>query len=86
MEKKNHRNDFENDNAYVQDPITLNIVKKAHRISNRTFVVIDEDIVNHLNLDDDNAWFEQVITQNGIEFRIFRFNSDVLGNGNCIHY
>jgi hypothetical protein len=45
--------------------------KKAHRIADTTFVVIDESLVKHLLIDDE-TWFEQELTEEGIVLRISR--------------
>jgi hypothetical protein len=37
----------------------------------KTFVVIDEDLVRQLQIDE-NTWFEQVADENGIVLRIRR--------------
>jgi hypothetical protein len=44
--------------------------KKAHRIADRTFVVIDESLVKRLPIDDE-TWFEQEVTEEGILLRIY---------------
>jgi hypothetical protein len=47
------------------------IIKRAHRISDKTFVVIDETLVRRLALDKvDDAWFEQELTGDGILLKI----------------
>lgn len=54
------------------------IIKRAHRISDRTFVVIDDTLLKQLSLNGvDDAWFEQELTNNGILLKVYR-NS---GNG-----
>jgi hypothetical protein len=52
-------------------------LKKPHRISNTTFVVIDETLVKRLRIKEDNTWLEQVQTENddGILMKIRRFSS-----------
>jgi hypothetical protein len=59
------------------------ILKKAHRISNKTFVVIDETLVKKLALDEvDDVWFEEELTSSGILLKISQNSSDdVKGNG-----
>ena len=47
-------------------------MKKAHRISNKTIVVIDEILVEQLSIDDENTWFEQIQTEEGILLKIQR--------------
>jgi len=39
---------------------------KVHRISNKTLVIIDENLVAQLSIDDENTWFEQIHTEDGI--------------------
>lgn len=52
------------------------IIKRAHRISDRTFVVIDDALLKQLSLDGvDDAWFEQELTNNGILLKIYRNSS-----------
>jgi hypothetical protein len=45
--------------------------KKAHSIADKTIVVIDESLVNRLSINDD-TWFEQELTQDGILLKICR--------------
>jgi hypothetical protein len=51
-----------------------NPLKKLHCISERRFVVIDESLVKSLGIDEENTWFEQEQTENGILLRIRRFH------------
>jgi hypothetical protein len=49
------------------------IIKRAHRISDRTFVVIDDTLLKRLSLNEvDNAWFEQELTGDGILLKIVK--------------
>lgn len=48
------------------------IVKKAHRISARTFVIIPDVIVYKLGINED-TWFEEEIIDNGIFLRLCKF-------------
>jgi hypothetical protein len=50
--------------------------KKAHRIADKTFVVIDESLVNRLSINDD-TWFEQEVTEEGILLRISNQNKGI---------
>jgi hypothetical protein len=52
-------------------------LKRAHRISATTFVVIDERLVRQLGIDENNTWFEQEQTENGIILRIRRHSCEV---------
>jgi hypothetical protein len=45
--------------------------KKAHRIADKTFVVIGESLVKRLSIDDE-TWFEQELTQDGILLKVCR--------------
>lgn len=45
------------------------VVKKAHTISGRTFVVIEDVIVYNLGINE-NTWFEQQVIDNGIFLRM----------------
>jgi len=49
----------------------LNPVKQAHRICEKTFVVIHEDLVRQLHIDE-TTWFEQIPDESGIFLRIRR--------------
>jgi hypothetical protein len=44
-------------------------LKKAHCISEKTFVVIDDSIVRDLSIND-GTWFEQIQTDDGILLKI----------------
>ena len=49
------------------------IIKRAHRISDRTFVIIDDTLLKQLSLDKvDDTWFEQELTSSGILLKICR--------------
>jgi hypothetical protein len=48
----------------------INPIKKAIRISDKTLIFLDESIVKRLGIDEDNTWFEEIITENGILLRI----------------
>jgi hypothetical protein len=48
-----------------------NPIKQAHRLYERTFVVIHEDLVRQLDINE-NTWFEQVPDESGIFLRIRR--------------
>ena len=51
-----------------------NPLKKAHSIANKTFVVIDDKLVQDLKIDDQNTWFEQKQSEeNAIILRLHRF-------------
>jgi hypothetical protein len=49
-----------------------NPLKKAHCISDKIFVVIDDSLVKQLEIDKDDIWFEQEIIHDGILLRICR--------------
>ena len=52
------------------------IIKRAHRISDKTFIVIDDTLVKRLSLDKvDDAWFEQELTGDGILLKICQNSS-----------
>ena len=44
--------------------------KKAYRIADKTIVVIDESLVKRLSINDE-IWFEQEVTEEGILLRIY---------------
>ena len=50
-------------------------IKKAHCVSNKTFVVIDDRLMERLKIDKENTWFEQEQIENGILLRIHNFSS-----------
>jgi hypothetical protein len=45
------------------------VIKKAHRISGRTFVIISDDIVYELGIKED-TWFEEEVRVKGIFLRM----------------
>jgi hypothetical protein len=51
--------------------------KKAFRIADKTIVVIDESIVKHFSIDDE-TWFEQKPTEEGIVLRIFNKSKELM--------
>jgi hypothetical protein len=51
-------------------------LKKLHRISNRTLVVIDESLVKHLSIDENSTWIEQQATDNGIPLKVHHFDTE----------
>ena len=44
-------------------------LKKAHLVSGKTFVVIDNNILDQLGIDE-NTWFQQERSENGILLKI----------------
>jgi hypothetical protein len=67
---------------------TKNPLKKAHCISNKTFVVIDDRLVEQLKIDEENTWFEQEQIEDGILLRIHSFSTikKDLNDGMHTHY
>jgi len=59
---------------------TTNPKKKAHRIADTTFIVIDESLVKRLSINDE-TWFEQELAEEGILLRISDKNKGVEGHG-----
>jgi hypothetical protein len=59
------------DNPVTDIDFTIhkNPLKKAHCISNRVFVVIDEALVKRLQINENDTWFEQIQTEDGILLR-----------------
>ena len=51
--------------------INNNPKKKAHCIAGKTIVVIDESLVQHLSINDD-TWFEQELTEDGILLKVWK--------------
>jgi hypothetical protein len=59
----------------------LTIIKKLHRISDKTLVIIDESVINRIGIDDkENTWVEEVVTEDGILLKICRDNIDAGGS------
>jgi hypothetical protein len=50
---------------------TLIPKKKAHCIADKTFVVIDESLVQRLSINDE-TWFEQEATEDGILLKVWK--------------
>ncbi len=50
--------------------------KKAHCFADKTFIVIDEAIVQRLSIDDE-TWFEQEVIEEGILLRIYHKNKGI---------
>ncbi len=44
----------------------------SHRISDKTLVVIDETLVRELAIDENETWFQQIRTKDGILLKIIR--------------
>ncbi len=55
-----------------KDSCSTNPIKQAHRISDKTFVVIDETLVGKLAIHEYDTWFEQIPTVDGILLKIIR--------------
>lgn len=66
---------FDTNKSYSAKP-----KKKAYRIADRTFVVIDESLVKYLSIDDD-TWFEQELTEEGILLRIYHKSKGIERHG-----
>jgi hypothetical protein len=49
--------------------------KKVHQIANRTFIVIDETLVEFLSINENNTWLKQQAIEDGILMRIHRFDT-----------
>jgi hypothetical protein len=56
----------------MDDASSKRPLKKLHRISNRTLVVIDESLVEQFLIDKNDIWVEQLATDNGI---LLKFNN-----------
>lgn len=57
--------------AKDKDYYNPNPRKNAHRIADKTFVVIDESLVRRLEIDED-TWFEEELLEKGIFLKIIR--------------
>ena len=62
---------YQNKDVTVSDR-QKNPLKKAYRLENKTFVVIDENLVKQLAIDENNTWFEQLSTEDGILLKVRR--------------
>ena len=51
-----------------------NPLKKVHCVSNKMFVVIDEAIVRRLAINENDTWFEQIQTEDGILLRKHQYS------------
>lgn len=62
------------DNTVAQnkDYGNSNPKKKAHRISGKTVVIIDESLVKQLAIEEENTWFEETQVNDGILLKICR--------------
>jgi hypothetical protein len=47
-----------------------NSLKKPYRIGNKTFVVIDERLVERLRINEENVWLEEEESADGVLLRI----------------
>jgi hypothetical protein len=59
--------------SYVIMANHKNPLKKVHCVSNKLFVVIDENIAKHLQINENDTWFEQVQTEDGILLRKYHY-------------
>jgi hypothetical protein len=49
--------------------------KKVHFVANKWFIVIDETIAKHLQIDENDTWFEQILTKDGILLRRYPYST-----------
>jgi DNA-directed RNA polymerase subunit H (RpoH/RPB5) len=61
-----------NDSDQIKDSCSINPIKQAHRISDKTLVIIDETLVRQLAIDENDTWFQQIRTKDGILLKIIR--------------
>jgi hypothetical protein len=64
--------DSSNSNNKASYAATVNYknpLKKVHCVANKLFVVIDDSIAKHLEINDNDTWFEQIKTDDGILLR-----------------
>ena len=54
-----------------KDFSVVKIKKKIHRISDKSLIIIDEDLVKQLSIDED-SWCEQEPASDGILLKIYR--------------
>jgi hypothetical protein len=51
-------------------------LRKAHCLYDKTFVVLQDDVVKSLSIDE-GTWFEQILTEDGILLKIRRLPFDL---------
>ena len=56
------------------------IIKKLHRISNKTLVIIDEAIISRIGINKENTWVEEIATEDGILLKICSNNINAGGS------
>ena len=56
-----------------------NPIKKVHCVSNKLFIVIDEDIAKHLGIIEYDSWLEQIQTEDGVLLRKYHYDLCELG-------
>ncbi len=47
-----------------------------HRISNTDFIVIDNTLLKSLVTDEEDIWFEEILSDEGILLKIHRFSEE----------
>ena len=66
-------NNKELENKGFSKDTTKNPLKKAHFISDKVIVVIDESLVQSLEINSQHTWFEEEKAEYGIFLRIHRY-------------
>ena len=61
--------------AATSDANHKNPIKKVHCVANKRFVVIDEAIAKQLQINDNDSWFEQILTMDGILLRRYPYST-----------
>ena len=56
-----------------------NPLKKVHCVANKVFVVLDDSITKHLEINENDTWFEQIKTDDGILLR--KYSRDIHERG-----
>lgn len=60
------------DRVIAEDHV-IKPIKKAHRIANKTIVVLDDILVKRLSIDEFSTWFEEEQFGNGILLKVHKF-------------
>ena len=50
-------------------------MKKAHRVGNKTIIVLDETLVKRLSIDELHTWFEEEEYGNGILLKVHKYHA-----------
>jgi hypothetical protein len=66
--------------AAAADSDYKNPIKKVHCVANKLFIVIDQTIAKSLDITENDSWFEQIRTEDGILLRKYQYSlQDLVG-------